>query len=74
MQNAHGARTLTNRVTALYANRALSFTLAKDATFADLADHLDLPRFDGRHTDIPTAVYLKLATIRQSGAVPQAWI
>ena len=38
MQNTHEASTQTNRVTALYADSALSFNLSKTATFADLAD------------------------------------
>jgi len=62
----------TSQVTALYANRALSFTLSKDATLADLADHLEQPRIGGWHMDMPTAITLKFAITRSPSAILQA--
>ena len=41
-----------NHVSALFANNAISFSLAKGATFADLADSL------GQLGGLPTAIYL----------------
>jgi len=61
MQDGHRTCMPTNQVTALFASRTLSFGLSKDATFADLADHLDQPDIDGWHMDMPTAITLKLA-------------
>jgi hypothetical protein len=69
MQSTHSAKISTNQVMALYADRALSFNLAKDATFADLADRLD--HASDWHTDMPTAVYLKFGLPRQPIRVAQ---
>jgi hypothetical protein len=62
MKNAQCAKAPTNQVMALYANRARSFTLSSGATFADLADCLDVARVNSWHIDMPTAIYLKFAT------------
>lgn len=72
MQRAQPANMPTNRVMALYAGRALSLNLAKDATFAELADRLDRP--DDWHTDMPMAVYLKFGAARQPARVLQPGI
>jgi hypothetical protein len=62
MQNTYPAAMPENLVTALFADRALSFNLSKGATFADLADRLD--QLGEWHTGMPTAVNLKFATVR----------
>ena len=50
-------------MTALFADRTLSFNLAKDATFGDLADRLDhLAKW---HTATPTAVNLRFPLVLQ---------
>src|SRR5271165_2014424 len=74
MQNTHRTRMPTNQVTALYASRTLSFGLSKDATLADLADHLDQPDINGWHMDMPTAITLKFAIAREPSAILQAGI
>ncbi len=62
MQSTHSEAPLASQVMALFADRALSFNLAKDATFAELADRLD--HLGEWHTGTPTAVYLKFGTAR----------
>lgn len=74
MQSAHCASMAANQVTALYTNRALSFPLSKDATFADLADCLDQPHVDGWHDDMPTAICLKFTVALEPGATHRAAI
>jgi len=63
MPCTHRASTTMNRVMALFADKALSFSLSDGATFADLADRLD--RLGEWHTSLPMAVYLKFSTARQ---------
>ena len=63
MQSTHPPTIPANQVTALFADRALSFSLSKDATFADLADRL--VNLGEWHAGMLTAVYLKLGTARQ---------
>lgn len=63
MQGTHQASMPIHRVVALFADKALSFSLSAGATFADLADRLD-PMGEW-HTGLPTAVYLKFGTARQ---------
>jgi hypothetical protein len=63
MQSTHPATIPANQVMALFADRALSFSLSKDATFAELADCLD--RLGEWHTGMPMAVYLKFGAARQ---------
>jgi hypothetical protein len=75
MQNANCPPKLANQVMALYPDRARSFSLAGDATFADLADYLDTPHIiDGWHGDMPTAISLTFAVNRQAGNILQAGI
>jgi len=50
-------------VTALFADRTLSFNLSKNATFGDLADRLD--HLGEWHTATPTAVNLKFNLVLQ---------
>jgi hypothetical protein len=57
MQSIHRAEVPTNQVMALFADSAFSFSLSNGATFADLADQLDL--LGQRHIGSPTAIYLK---------------
>jgi len=61
-----------NQVMALFADRALSFSLSKDVTFAEFADRLD--RLGEWHTGMPTAVYLKFGAARQTVRVLQSGI
>lgn len=61
-----------NLVTALFADRALSFTLSKGATFADLADRVG--HLSEWHTDMPTGVFLKFAMAREPAFVRQTAI
>jgi hypothetical protein len=58
-----------NQVMAVFADRALSFSVSKDATLAELADHLD--RLGEWHTSTPTVVYLKFGAARQPVRVLQ---
>ncbi len=46
----------TNVVVALFQTSARSFSLARDATFADLADSVDW--ISDHATSLPTAIYL----------------
>ena len=55
-------------VTALFADRTLSFNLPEDSTFADLAGRLEY--LGGWHTGMPAAVSLKFAMGRQSAILP----
>jgi hypothetical protein len=61
MQSTQRATLPANHVMALFSDRALSFSLSPDATFGDLADHLD-KRHEGL---LPVAIYLKFATTRK---------
>ena len=72
MQSTHPATMPTNQVMALFADRALSFSLSKDVTFAEFADRLD--RLGEWHTGMPTAVYLKFGAARQPVRVLQPGI
>jgi hypothetical protein len=74
MQYTSFAPTAANKVIALYADRARSFSLAKGATFADLADHLDQPHIEGWHNDMPTAIHLRFAVAPQCSAELRAGI
>jgi len=69
MQSTHPIKIPTNQVMALYADRAVSFNLAKGATFAKLADRLDHP--GDWHADMPTAVYLKFGAARRPAHILQ---
>ena len=69
MQRTQPATIPANEVMALFADRALSFSLSKDATLAELADRLD--HLCKWHTGMPTAVYLRFGTARQPVRVPQ---
>jgi len=69
MQSTHRAGMPTNQVVALFADRALSFSLSSGATLADLADRLD--DLGQRHIGMPTAIYLKFGMARQPIAVLQ---
>ena len=59
-----------NEVMALFGDRVSSFSLAKGATFADLAEQL--ARSGGWHTDMPQAIYLKFGAARQPLPVSQS--
>jgi hypothetical protein len=74
MQHAPSTPIAANQVIALYADRARSFRLAKGATFADLADHLDQPHIDGWHDDMPMAIHLRFAVAPQWSALLRAGI
>jgi hypothetical protein len=72
MQSTHIITPPANQVSALFADRALSFDLTKGATFAELAERLsDMCEW---HTGAPTAISLKfrgewrMAGIHQPGA------
>ncbi|MEA2727868.1 MAG: hypothetical protein QOD93_4846 [Acetobacteraceae bacterium] len=49
-----------NQVMALFAGKAISFSLAAGATFADLADSLN--HLGDRHGGVPSAVFLRIGT------------
>ena len=68
MQSTHRTDPPTNQVVALFADAALSFGLAKDATFAHLADRLD--HLDERHIGMPRAIYLKFSMPQGRAADP----
>ncbi len=60
MQMTHRTTIPANQVMALFADRTRSFSLARGATFADLA-----VRLDEWHTAMPQAIYLKFGAARQ---------
>ncbi len=58
-----------SRVTAVFGNTALTFTLSKGATLADLADRLDHP---GRlHKGTPVSIGIKFVARRSDEAPPR---
>jgi hypothetical protein len=59
MLNIHNDGSSPSRVTATFADGALSFMLSEDATFEDLADRLD--RLGERRHGKPVAIEVKLA-------------
>jgi hypothetical protein len=59
-----------NEVMALFVDRVCSFSLAKGATFADLAECLT--HSGGWRTDMPQAIYLKFGAARQPLPVRQS--
>ena len=63
MQKANATTTPANQVMALFVDRVWSFSLSRDATFADLAECL--AHSGGWHNDMPQAVYLKFGTAQQ---------
>jgi hypothetical protein len=69
MQKTHQTTIPANQVMALFADRVRSFSLARGATFADLADRLDQP--GGWDTDMPQAISLKFGAARQPIPVAQ---
>jgi hypothetical protein len=67
MQNAHKAMVPTNQVVALFADRALSFSLSDGASFAQLAESLsDMCEW---RMDVPRAVSLKFGRDRKMSGV-----
>jgi hypothetical protein len=60
MHNSHPPRMTNNHVTALFSDSAIWFSLSMGATFADLADRLE--QLGERHTGVPVAIYLKVAS------------
>ena len=62
MQSTDRARMPTNQVMALFADRAVSFSLSTGATFADLAERLH--HFGEWQIGGPTAIYLKVVRPR----------
>ena len=58
MLNIHHDEGRRSRVTVAFEDSVLSFLLSEDATFEDLADHLD--RFGERHHGKPVAINVKL--------------
>ncbi len=67
MHTTHRTTAPANQVMALFADRARSFSLARGATFADLAARLDDP--GEWHTEPPQAIYLKFGAARQPVSV-----
>jgi hypothetical protein len=59
-----------HQVMALFADRVRSFSLARGATFADLAE--SLTHSGGWCTDMPQAIYLKFGAARQPLPVRQS--
>ena len=70
MQQANQTTIPANQVMALFADRVWSFSLSREATFADLAERLT--EQGGWRTDMPKAIYLKFGAARQSLAVHQS--
>lgn len=68
MQSTHRTGAPTYQVMALFADAALTFGLARGATFADLADRVD--QLGERHIGLPKAIYLKLRMARGLAAEP----
>lgn len=58
MLRNHVAAAAANQVSVLFAGRVLSFNLASEATFADLAERVN--EINNWHNETPTAVSLKL--------------
>ena len=63
MQKANQTTIPANQVMALFADRVCSFSLSRDATFADLAERLT--HSGGWRDDMPQAIYLKFGTAQQ---------
>jgi hypothetical protein len=63
MQKANQTTIPANEVMALFVDRVWSFSLARGATFADLAERLT--HSGGWRTDMPQAIYLKFGAARQ---------
>ena len=72
MPTTHRTAIPANQVMALFADRARSFSLASDATFADLAAGLDHLR--ERQSGLPQAIYLRFRAARQPVSVAQSAI
>jgi hypothetical protein len=72
MQDAHGTGASANQVTALFAGGALSFSLSKGATFADLAARLN--DLGDRHLGMATAISMKFAVHQRAGSVLRSGI
>ena len=64
MANIQSAKLSTSAVMALFAGKEVSFSLAADATFADLAEGIG--HLDGLDNGMPTAIYLKVGTKNQA--------
>ena len=60
MENVQPSEIPVSQVMALFAGRAVSFSLSAGATFADLADSLG--HLGDRHSGAPRAIFLKLGT------------
>ncbi len=67
MQQTNHSTSPANQVMALFADRVWSFSLLREATFADLAERLT--EQGGWGTDTPKAIYLKFGAARQPVAV-----
>jgi hypothetical protein len=63
MQRTYQSTIPANEVMALFADRVRSFSLAKGATFADLAECLT--HSGGSSADMPKAIYLTFDAARQ---------
>jgi hypothetical protein len=70
MQRTNQMSIPANQVMALFVDRVSSFSLARGATFADLAEYLT--RSGGWRTDMPQAIYLKFGAGRQPLPVRQS--
>jgi hypothetical protein len=70
MQKTNQTTVPANQVLALFADRVWSFSLARDATLADLAECLT--HSGGWSTDMPQAIYLKFGAARQPLPVCQS--
>jgi hypothetical protein len=69
MQKTNQTTIPANQVMALFADRVRSFSLARGATFADLAECLT--HSGDWCTDMPQAIYLKFDATRQPLPVRQ---
>jgi hypothetical protein len=67
MQSIQGSETPSSRVSALFANTEVSFSLSKGATFADLADSFDL--LGDRGLGRALAIYLRLGGADEPSSV-----
>jgi hypothetical protein len=70
MQTASQTTIPANRVMALFTDRVRSFSIARGATLADLAECLT--HSGDRSTDMPKAIYLTFGAARQPVPVRQS--
>ena len=74
MPNVHDDGMQPSRVTAVFGHSALTFTLSKGATLADIADRLDHP--GRRHRGMPVAIDITFSALHADAAPsrdPRPW-